>query len=287
MKRRLLILAAFLLAGAVVNVGVAWACRCGFGLGNLVCAVSLLVGPGCQQATEAPPSTGREQEIERQTRSLRIGATTSYYVLSNASEGPTTEQLPAIIFIGHPAPDIHPIDHFSLAWGGFTEPVLLIWSGLLDGMTEAELNTPVEDEATWRRNSKRFPQLVDRYVEVLPVDAERIYLTGFSASGIHAWMLAYDRPELYAGVVAMSAAAHPPQIQENLESGARVVTVVVRADADLLDRETRDLEEKTGAIIDAANRHSRWILEEGQTHAGVKRHWPEHLNYILRFSRDG
>ena len=93
MKRRLLILAAFLLAGAVVNVGVAWACRCGFGLGNLVCAVSLLVGPGCQQATEAPPSTGREQEIERQTRSLRIGATTSYYVLSNASEGPTTEQL--------------------------------------------------------------------------------------------------------------------------------------------------------------------------------------------------
>ncbi len=244
----------------------------------------LLMVSGCRQHG-GPELTVREHEIQPHIKPLRIGRTTAYYVFSNLHVGPKEERLPAIIFLGHPAPEIRPVNHFSLVWGKFREPVVLIWSGILDGLTEAELNTPVEDRKNWRRNSELFPKLVEQYVEALPVDPDRIYLTGFSASGVHAWMLAYDRPELYAGVVAMSAVAYPPQIQENLDSSARVVTVVVRAEQDLRNKESRNLEGKTGSIIEARNPNSRWIVKEGETHAGVKRHWPEYLNYILQFSK--
>ncbi len=246
----------------------------------------LLIGFGCQQAGGSEPAAGA-QETQARIQSLRNGSTTSYYVFSNLSRGAKPEKLPAIIFIGHPAPEIRPVDHFSLVWGKFSEPVLLIWSGLLDGMTEAELNTPVEDGEQWGRNSKRFPQLVAHYIETLPVDPERIYLTGFSASAVHAWMLAYDRPTLYAGVVAMSAVAYPPQIQERLESSAEVVTVVVRAEQDMRNEENRNLEEKTAAVIKAKNSRSKWVLKKGETHSGVRRYWAEYLDYILQCSKNG
>ncbi len=251
---------------------------------DLACLLSLVIGLGCQQGRGLEP-TAREQEIQKRIHSLQIGGITSYYVFSNLPQGAMVEKLPAIIFIGHPAPEIRPVDHFSLVWGQFSEPVVVIWSGLLDGMTEVELNTPIEDGKTWRRNSTQFPQLVEQYIEALPVDPERIYLTGFSASGVYAWMLAYDRPALYAGVVAMSAVAYPPQIQERLDSSAQVVTVVVRAEKDVLNEETRKLEERTGEIIEAKNSNSKWVLKKGETHAGVKLHWPRYLNYILRFSK--
>ena len=82
----------------------------------------------------------------------------------------------------------------------------------------------------------------------------------------------------------MSAVAYPPQIQDRLASSARVVTVVVRADSDLQDAKTRSLEQRTGRIIEARNPGSKWVLLDGESHAGVKRHWPEHLKYILQFS---
>jgi hypothetical protein len=252
---------------------------------NLACLLSLVMGLGCHQA-RGPESTAREQEIQKRIHSLRIGSITSYYVFSNLPLGSTVEKLPAIIFIGHPAPEIRPVDHFSLVWGQFSEPVVVIWSGLLDGMSEAELNTPIEDGKAWRRHSTQFPQLVEQYIEALPVDPKRVYLTGFSASGVYAWMLAYDRPALYAGVVAMSAVAYPPQIQERLDSSAQVVTVVVRAEQDVLNEESRKLEGRTGEIIEAKNFNSKWVLKRGETHASVKRHWPEYLNYILRFSKN-
>ncbi len=242
---------------------------------------ALVLAPAlsCQHAKEPKPAT-HDPEAQRQLKSLDACGVTSRYLFTDRSPDVPTEQLPAIIFLGHPAPDIQPADHLALVRGKLDEPAVLIWSGLLDGMSRAELNTPVDDMSMWRRNAELFPRMVASYIEQLPIDRERVYLTGFSASGVHAWMLAYDRPELYAGVVVLSATASPVQIQKKLDRGVRLVTVVVRAEQDLRGT-NRTVELTTCRRIEALNPHSKCILEDDQTHAGVKRRWAERLNYVL------
>ena len=255
-------------------------------LGFLSAMFIVLAFTGCNRR-DTPATASRELLLAARIRPLQIGATTSYYLFPGPSVHPRPHRLPAIIFIGHPAPEIQPATHFALVADRLSEPAILIWSGLLDHLSANDLHTPVDDDRAWQKNSQRFPELVGDYLRRLPVDPDRVYLTGFSSSGVHAWMLAYDRPDLYAGVVALSAPAYPRQIQDRLQAcGALLVTVVVRADEDLIANEDAlDIEKRTGAVIETLNPDSRWILKRGETHAGVKRYWPEWLNYILRFSR--
>ncbi len=251
---------------------------------RLLCAPVLVAVLSCQH-TKEPKRTTHVLEIQRQLQSIEVCGVTSRYIFTNRTHKTLAEKLPAIVFIGHPAADIQPADHFALVWGKLAEPAVLIWSGLLDGMSEAELNTPVDDESAWRRHSQMFPMMVARYIERLPIDPRRVYLTGYSASGVHAWMLAYDRPELYAGVVVLSATASPVQIQSKLDSSSQLVTVAVRAGRDLGDV-NRALELWTGQRIEAMNPRSEWVLKDNETHAGVKRYWADYLNYILGFSNE-
>jgi erythromycin esterase-like protein len=202
---------------------------------------------------------------------------TSYYVYSGAGhEG----KLPAIIIIGHPLSS--PYTDLSTFQDKFDEPVLLIWSGLVSGLA---LDSRVDDEAAWARVRQQFPKLLDDYKRRLGIDESRIYLTGFSAAGVYAWMLAYDRPELYAGVVPMSAPSHPRQIQENLEAAKVVVTVVVRGEQDDTPPRNLEAEKRTGRVIEAYNPHSRFVLKPGEGHRDMHKYWRENLQYVLQFSK--
>ena len=139
----------------------------------------------------------------------------SYYTYSNVKSG-SKKGLPAIIFLGHPKSSREDLQRFA---GKFNEPVLLIWCGLLRDLHD---DTGLEDKIVWSRKRQEFVKLYGRYKEHFGFDPNKVYLTGFSFSGAYAWMLAYDRPDLYAGVVAMSAVSYPEQIQENLKSGILV-----------------------------------------------------------------
>ena len=183
---------------------------------------------------------------------------TSYYVHSG-TKADYEGKLPAIIIVGHPLSS--PTKDLSTFKDKFDEPVLLIWSGLVAGLGE---DCPVDDGAVWARKRQQFLTLLDDYKRELNIDESRIYLTGFSAAGVYAWMLAYDRPELYAGVAPMSATSYPHQIQENLESAKAVITVFVRGEKD--DTPPRNLaaEMETGRILDSYNPHSRFVLKKGK-----------------------
>jgi erythromycin esterase-like protein len=117
------------------------------------------------------------------------------------------------------------------------------------------------------------------------VDANRIYLTGFSFAGVYAWMLAYDHPELYAAVVPMSATSYPRQIQGNLEAAQALVTVVVRGEKDHAFPRGLAEETRTGKMIESYNARSRFVLKAGEGHQDVGKYWRENLQYVLQFRR--
>jgi dienelactone hydrolase len=148
-----------------------------------------------------------------------------------------------------------------------------------------DAETLVDDPVLWRKKRQQFLKLLGRYQERFGFDPARVYLTGFSFSGVYAWMLAYDRPDLYAGVVAMSAVWYPEQIQQKLKSAESVVTVVVGGEKDAWL--VRDLAQakKIGRIIESRNPHSRFVVKPGEDHGQVAKHWVTCLKYVLQCSR--
>jgi pimeloyl-ACP methyl ester carboxylesterase len=213
-------------------------------------------------------------------RRIHTDGIPSYYVYSGADAG-REEKLPAIIIIGHPLSSS--FKDLSTFKDKFDEPVLLIWSGLVSGLA---LDSRVDDEAVWARVRQQFPKLLDDYKRKLRIDESRIYLTGFSAAGVYAWMLAYDRPEVYAAVVPMSATSYPRQIQENLDAAKAVATVCVRGEKD--DTPPKDLaaEMRTGKIVESYNPSSRFVLKPGEGHRDMHKYWLENLQYVLQFRRN-
>jgi pimeloyl-ACP methyl ester carboxylesterase len=210
---------------------------------------------------------------------IRTEGITSYYVYSGTDAG-HTGKLPAIIFIGHPLSS--PFEDLDTYKDRFDEPVLLIWSGLVADLRK---DCRTADETVWARKRPLFLTLLDDYERKLPIDKDRIYLTGYSAAGVYAWMLAYDHPELYGAVVPMSAPSYPRQIQEHLEAAHTLVTVVVRGEKD--DTPPCDLagEMRTGRIIESCNYDSRFVLKAGEGHRDMHKYWRENLQYVLQFRR--
>ena len=98
-------------------------------------------------------------------------------------------------------------------------------------------------------------------------------------------MLAYDRPDLYAGVVAMSVVSYPQQIQQKHESGESVVTVVVIGQNDPMFLRRDEQERQRGRVIESRNPHSKFVLKQGEDHSSVAKYWLQYLNYILQFSK--
>jgi hypothetical protein len=210
---------------------------------------------------------------------IRADGITSYYVYSGADvsrEG----KLPAIIIVGHLLSS--PFKDLATFKDRFDEPVLLIWSGLVCSLAE---NCPVDDEVALASKSQQFLALLDNYKRRFSIDEDRVYLTGFSFAGVYAWMLAYDRPELYAAVVPMSATSYPRQIQENLDAAKAVATVWVRGEKDDTPPNNLAAESRTGRIIESYNPRSKFVLKPGEGHRQMHSYWLEHLRYVLQLGR--
>ena len=207
--------------------------------------------------------------------SINIDGVKSYYMYSNVESG-SKEGLPVIIIIDHPLGGCTSPERFAVK---FDEPVLLIWCKLLDDVSG---DTPVDDNTVWQKKRQVFLTLFQGYKDHFGFDERRVYLTGCSAGGVYAWMLAYDRPDLYAGVVAMSAVSYPQQIQQNLESGESVVTVVVIGQNDTMFLQREEQERQTGRAIESRNPHSKFVLMQGEDHGSAQEYWLQYLNYVLQ-----
>lgn len=211
--------------------------------------------------------------------SITIDGVKSYYMYSNVESG-SKEGLPVIIIIDHPLGGRGWPERFA---GKFDEPVLLIWCRLLADLSH---DTLVDDNTVWQKKRQVFLTLFQGYKDHFGFDERRVYLTGCSAAGIYAWMLAYDRPELYSGVVAMSAFSYPQQIQQNLESGESIVTVVVIGQNDPMFLRRDEQERQRGRVIESRNPHSKFVLMQGEDHGSIyKKYWLQYLNYVLQFSK--
>jgi pimeloyl-ACP methyl ester carboxylesterase len=213
-------------------------------------------------------------------RRIHVDGTTSYYVYSGTEAG-RERKLPAIIVVGHPLSS--PLKDLATFKDKFGEPVVLIWSGLLCNLPE---NCHVEDETVWADKRQQFLTLLGGYKARLPIDEDRIYLTGFSFAGVYSWMLAYDRPDLYAGVVPMSATSYPHQIQEHLDAARAVATIWVRGEKDDTPPNNPAVEVRTGAIVESCNARSRFVLKPGEGHRDMHHYWLESLQYAVQFRRN-
>lgn len=207
---------------------------------------------------------------------ILVGVRPSYYLCSDPGVAPKPG-LPAIIFIGDRFATPERLRAFV---GKFDEPVLLVWCNLLSAISD---KTAVEDPVIWEAKRRQFPELLARYQQVLHFDPSRVYLTGGGFTGIYAWMLAYDKPGEYAGVVVISGVSYPPQIQKRLSSGRSVVTVFVRGEAVAPSRLAQDRE--TGRIIESENPHSRFLLKPGEDRRTLTNYWAENLRYVLQFRK--
>ena len=221
---------------------------------------------GCRQAK--PSSLG----------SITIDGVKSYYAYSNMESG-SKEGLPVIIIIDHPLGGCTSPERFVVK---FDEPVLLIWCKLLDDLDH---DTLVDDNTVWQKKRQVFLTLFQGYKDHFGFDERRVYLTGFSSTGVYAWMLAYDRPDLYSGVVAMSVVSYPQQIQQNLESGESIVTVVVIGQNDPMFLRREEQERQRGRVIESRNPHSKFVLMQGEDHSSIEKYWLEYLDYVLQFSK--
>lgn len=210
--------------------------------------------------------------------SITIEGVKSHYMYSNV-ESDSKEGLPVIMIIDHPFGGRGWPERFA---GKFDEPVLLIWCRLLDDLSP---DTLVDDNTVWQKKRQVFLTQFQGYKDHFGFDERRVYLTGFSSTGVYAWMLAYDRPDLYAGVVAMSAVSYPQQIQQNLESGESVVTVVVRGENDMDFPRRLEQERQTGRVIESRNPHSKFVLMQGEDHGSIAKYWLQYLHYVLQFSK--
>jgi len=221
---------------------------------------------GCRQAK--PSSLG----------SITIDGVKSYYAYSNIESG-SKEGLPVVIIIGRPVGRRESAERFV---DQFDESVLLVWCGLLNDLSG---DTLVDDNTVWQGKRQDFLTQFKGYKDHFRFDERRVYLTGFSSAGVYAWMLAYDRPNLYSGVVAMSAVSYPEQIQQNLESSESVVTVVVRGQNDAAFPKRLAQERETGRVIESRNPHSKFVLKQGEDHGSIEEYWLQYLNYMLQFSK--
>ena len=209
----------------------------------------------------------------------RISGTASYYMCSDRKAIPR-EGLPVIICIGSTFETPAALTRFA---GEFDEPVLLVWSSLLSDLSG---ETPLEDETVWDTKRQKFPRLLARYRKALHFDDRRVYLTGSGFAGAYAWMLAYDRPDCYAGVVAMSAPWYPPPIQQRLGRGKSVITVVAYGETDRWLTNRLAQAKEVRQAIESRNPHSRFILKPGADRSAVARDWVENLKYILQFKKE-
>jgi predicted peptidase len=67
--------------------------------------------------------------------------------------------------------------------------------------------TPLDE----RWDIEMLSALVDRLLEKLPVDRERVYLTGLSLGGFGTWDLAIRRPEVFTAIAPICGVGKPSQ----------------------------------------------------------------------------
>lgn len=66
----------------------------------------------------------------------------------------------------------------------------------------------------WTGLTEELRGLVDEVVDALPIDENRIYVTGISMGGYGAWKLAAETPERFAAVVPICGGGNPAWAQD-------------------------------------------------------------------------
>ncbi len=130
----------------------------------------------------------------------------------------------------------------------------------------------VDDPDLIARVPSRFIAVVDAVERTLPIDPSRVFLTGFSADAVWAWILGLETPDRYAGVIALSACSYPAAIQGRLDRGKRLPVCVLRGELDHQFPARLDQEKTTAAEMIRINPKSQWHLLPGTTHTGVWEH---------------
>lgn len=236
------------------------------------------------------------EDVKSKVRTLEVDVgrfhVRAHYVRSDLAEGDTAG-LPVVVFVGRYGAD--PAEGFQRVCGRLAEPAVLVWveepSPGDEPAQASGMGDPIWEY--WSGIRAVFPPLIRQCRASLGTDPNRVYLTGWSWDGANAWKLAYDRPELYAGVVAISpdpqtlARLHVyPPAQGALRAAAEVPTVVVyETPIRSLTLWSYAYKEAERHVV-AGHPDSRWWWDTNVSHVQLREQWFTALNYLLQLTRE-
>ncbi|WP_169730470.1 prolyl oligopeptidase family serine peptidase [Salinispira pacifica] len=79
----------------------------------------------------------------------------------------------------------------------------------------------------WTFLHRRLGTLIREFIEEESIDGDRVYLTGVSMGGMGTWSMAMAQPDLFAGIVPISAAVYSPPIRPRYRRIAEIPALVV------------------------------------------------------------
>lgn len=132
----------------------------------------------------------------------------------------------------------------------------------------------VDEPELLQKVPSHFDVLYAALLRQLPIDPRRVYLMGFSFDGVWAWILGYEHPKRYAGVIALSAVSYPAPIVEGVsgEAARHVPVCVLRGARDHMFPKRFDQERRTGKELMQSHRGSLWKVIPDAAHADVWMH---------------
>lgn len=181
-------------------------------------------------------------------------------------------RMPTVIRMGHPTDSKRRHkDRLLDLWDHMGRPAntVLIETDVLERFAGLSVDAPPI--------TATVPKLFAEFIRSLAavdslVDPDRIYLFGFSFDGVWALILGLSQPDLYAGVVALSAITFPTPIAGRPENGANLPLCILRGANDHIYPRRREQEEETGRKLVGSNPGSRFRILPNVSHTGV---WSE------------
>jgi dienelactone hydrolase len=196
-------------------------------------------------------------------------------------------QFPLVVRVGHPR--VLDQQRFELARLerelDAREPVAFLTTDVL-ALSLTSDRCHVDDAELLARVPSLFDATLDNALATLPIDRDRIYLTGFSFDGVWAWILGFARPDQYAAIAPLSAVSYPGPISGRPANGTALPVCALRGARDHMYPGRRDQEEHTGREMTTANPNSVFRILPDVDHGGVSDHSAECWRWLLGHRRE-
>jgi len=147
----------------------------------------------------ADPTPGKQVE-----QSLKVGGKEMPYLLYLPPNYTASGKMPLMLFLHGRGESQGPLSVVA-KWG----PPSRVEHGYFYPCVIASPQCPAAESWDQAGQQRLLVALLDHLTKTLPIDTDRIYLTGLSMGGYGSWRLAADHPDRFAAVAPVCGAGNP------------------------------------------------------------------------------